>query len=126
LNLLIIFRQSFEHDFDTARGNTMFRKTDKVERSIEEEVSLLADALEGVLQEGADKTEDEIASLRRSAQDTLREVKARISGDTPCPVTDRVKNACCDVNGYVRNKPWHSVGIGATAGLILGLLLSKR
>ena len=104
----------------------MYRKTDKVERTIEEEVSLLADALEGVLQEGADKTEDEIASLRRSAQDTLREVKARISGDTPCPVTDRVKNACCDVNGYVRNKPWHSVGIGATAGLILGLLLSKR
>jgi len=38
----------------------------------------------------------------------------------------RAKQAAYRADDYVHEKPWQGVGIGATAGLVLGLLLARR
>ncbi|WP_038926408.1 glycine zipper domain-containing protein, partial [Yersinia pestis] len=38
----------------------------------------------------------------------------------------QIKAMACCTDDYVRQNPWCSVGIGATIGLIVGLLVARR
>ena len=39
---------------------------------------------------------------------------------------NRAQDFQSDVESYVRENPWHSLGIAAGVGLVLGVLLSRR
>ena len=98
---------------------------------IHNDVSQLSDTLEEVLKSWGSDAKEEAEAARAKAQSLLKETRARINGHNRVQQAALdARQAACDALGcadtYVRNKPWHSVGIGATAGLILGLLLSKR
>ena len=38
----------------------------------------------------------------------------------------RAKKAVYRADDYVHENPWHGIGVGASVGLVLGLLLARR
>ncbi|GKW14345.1 protein ElaB [Pectobacterium actinidiae] len=91
---------------------------------VDDDLKLLSETLDGVLRYTGDQADQAYLDLKKGAEKALLEVKARIG------VTDsyyaRAKQVADKADVYVHDKPWHGIGIGATVGLVLGLLLAKR
>lgn len=91
---------------------------------IDDDVKLLADTLDEVLRYSGDQADEAYLTLKKNAESALLEVKARLG------ISDsyyaKAKLVASRADGYVHDKPWHGIGIGATLGLVVGLLLSRR
>ncbi|MGL9721866.1 glycine zipper domain-containing protein [Symbiopectobacterium sp.] len=85
---------------------------------------LLADTLDDILRYSGDSADEAYITLKKNAKNALLEVKARLGiSDSYYAKAKQVANrADC----YVHKKPWHGVGVGASLGLVLGLLLARR
>ena len=99
------------------------KKTDKVEKSIDQDVTLLADTLDEVLQSAGNKSKDELDKLRSKAQGVLRDTRARFNGDK---ISKHARDAAAQANDYVKDNPWYGVGAGAAIGIVIGVLLGRR
>lgn len=99
------------------------KKTDKVEKSIDQDVTLLADTLDEVLQSAGSKSKDELDKLRSKAQGVLRDTRARFNGDK---ISQQARDAAAQANDYVKDNPWYGVGAGAAIGIVIGVLLGRR
>jgi ElaB protein len=86
---------------------------------------MLTDTLEEVLQYSGDRADQAYVDIKAHAEQALSEVKSRLA-DTTESYYARAKDAVYRTDDYVRENPWHSVGIGATLGLVLGLLLARK
>ncbi len=92
------------------------------ESRIDDDLTLLSETLEEVLRSSGDPTDQKYIELKARAEQSLEEVKNRVSqaSDT---YYYRAKQVAYRADDYVREKPWQGVGIGAAAGLVFGLLL---
>ncbi|MDU2938863.1 protein ElaB [Superficieibacter electus] len=92
------------------------------ESRIDDDLTLLSETLEEVLRSSGDPTDQKYIELKARAEQSLEDVKNRVSqaSDT---YYYRAKQVAYRADDYVREKPWQGVGIGAAAGLVLGLLL---
>ncbi|NMP25977.1 DUF883 family protein [Rahnella sp. SAP-1] len=102
----------------------MFKKTDKVERDIDQDVNLLADTLDEVLKSGGSKTKEELEKIRGKAEGVLRDTRARFNGNSN--LTQHARDAANQASNYVKENPWHGIGVGAAVGIVLGVLLGRR
>ncbi|MGC6389907.1 DUF883 family protein [Ewingella sp. S1.OA.A_B6] len=102
----------------------MFKKSEKVERDIDQDVTLLADTLDEVLQSSGAKTKDELEKIRGKAQGVLRDARARFNNSGS--ITQHARDAADQATNYVKDNPWHGVGVGAAVGIVLGVLLGRR
>lgn len=102
----------------------MFKKAEKVERDIDQDVALLADTLDEVLRDSASKTKEELSELHRKAKGVLRDARARFNDSSN--LRQHARDMADHANSYVRDKPWQGVGIGAAVGIVIGLLLARR
>lgn len=102
----------------------MFKKSEKVERDLDQDVTLLADTLDDVLRSSGDKTKEELAKVYHNAEGVLRDARARFSGSAS--LKQHARDVADNADNYVHNKPWQGVGIGAAIGLVLGVLLARR
>ncbi|MDQ7097741.1 MULTISPECIES: YqjD family protein [unclassified Serratia (in: enterobacteria)] len=102
----------------------MFKKAERTERDIDQDVTLLADTLDEVLRESGDKTQEELKALHSKAKGVLRDARSRFNGSTS--LTQHARDAVDQADSYVRDKPWQGVGIGAAVGIVLGVLLARR
>lgn len=66
----------------------MFNKSEKVERDLDQDVTLLADTLDDVLRSSGDKTKEELAKVHHNAEGVLRDARARFSA------LDQLETAC--------------------------------
>ncbi|BCA38503.1 DUF883 family protein [Kluyvera ascorbata] len=93
-------------------------------QDIHNDVSQLADSLEGIIKSWASDDKDEIEAVRHNAKKLLSETRARIHG------RNRLQQSVCDVAGsaddYIRDKPWQSVSAAAAVGIFIGVLLGSR
>jgi ElaB protein len=103
----------------------MARNTDRDQTTLDDDLRMLSDTLEEVLRYSGDRADQAYLDIKSHAEEALSEVKSRLA-DTTESYYARAKDAVCRTDGYVRENPWHSVGIGATVGLVLGLLLSRK
>ena len=46
--------------------------------------------------------------------------------DAPASVLNKAKEAATAADDYVQDNPWRSIGLAASVGLIVGLLISRR
>ncbi|PPS58773.1 protein ElaB [Pantoea sp. BRM17] len=71
-------------------------------------------------------TGDEVPyiELKQKAEQALEDVKSRVSQASDSYYY-RAKQAAYRADDYVHEKPWQGVGIGAAAGLFVGLLLAR-
>jgi ElaB/YqjD/DUF883 family membrane-anchored ribosome-binding protein len=86
--------------------------------------SIMADA-EELLKATASATGDRILAARARAEETLKSARERLSSlddDAMAQVKEVAKGA----DDYVREHPWGAVGIAAVAGLLLGVMISRR
>jgi ElaB/YqjD/DUF883 family membrane-anchored ribosome-binding protein len=68
---------------------------------------------------------EKVGAIRARAEETLRAAKAHLAGLDDA-VLDRAKDAARATDEYVHEHPWSAVGIAAVAGLVVGVLLSRR
>ncbi|OAT34090.1 ElaB family protein [Buttiauxella brennerae ATCC 51605] len=95
------------------------------ESRLDDDLTLLSETLEEVLRSSGDPADQKYIELKERAEQALSEVKARVSSASD-NYYYRAKQAVYRADDYVREKPWQGVGVGAAAGLVLGLLLARR
>jgi ElaB/YqjD/DUF883 family membrane-anchored ribosome-binding protein len=80
---------------------------------------------ESLLKATAAQTGEKIDEARQRAAESVRQAKARLA-DVEEEALRRAQALAADAEEYVRGNPWQSIGIAAGAGLLLGLLISRR
>ena len=101
----------------------MFNRTTKNEEiDINQDVAQLADTLDDLLKSYGSKAQDEVDGARSRAEALLKETRAKLHGRNR--VTQVAKEATQHVDTYVRDKPWHGVGIGTALGIFVGALIA--
>lgn len=80
---------------------------------------------EALLKATSAQTGEKIQEIRARAEESLRQARARL-GEVEEEALRRAREISDSAEDYVRENPWQSVGIAAGAGLLLGLLLSRR
>jgi len=95
------------------------------ESRLDDDLTLLSETLEEVLRSSGDPADQKYIELKARAEAALSEVKARVSSASDNYYYG-AKKAVYRADDYVREKPWQGVGVGAAAGLVLGLLLARR
>jgi ElaB/YqjD/DUF883 family membrane-anchored ribosome-binding protein len=86
--------------------------------------TVIADA-EELLKATAGAAGDRIAAARARAELTVRNAKAKLA-DLNAEMVDRAKDAARTTDDYVHEHPWQAIGLAAAAGLVAGLLISRR
>jgi ElaB/YqjD/DUF883 family membrane-anchored ribosome-binding protein len=81
---------------------------------------VISDA-EALLRATAGQAGEAAAAARAKLQEGLESAKLKL-GPLGKEAAERVRAA----DDYVRENPWHAVGIAALVGIALGLLISRR
>lgn len=89
------------------------------------ELKNLADTLEEVLSSTTNKSKGELDKLRQKARVALDSSREKL-GDSGEYLAQTTREAAQKADGYVRDNPWHGVGIGAAIGVAIGILISRR
>ncbi|SFN31319.1 ElaB protein [Izhakiella capsodis] len=103
----------------------MATSVEQFDTRLDDDLALLAETLEDVLASSGDPSDEKYIELKKKAESTLKDVKNRISNASDTYYV-RAKQAVYRADDYVHEKPWHGIGVGASIGLVLGLLLSRR
>jgi ElaB/YqjD/DUF883 family membrane-anchored ribosome-binding protein len=91
---------------------------------IDDLTAVIRDA-ESLLRATASQTGGKVEEIRARAEETVRNAKERLAGIEEQAV-ERARVFAGDADEYVRGNPWQAVAIAAGAGLLIGLLLSRR
>ncbi|KQN55118.1 stress response protein ElaB [Erwinia sp. E602] len=92
---------------------------------LDDDLALLTKTLEEVLKSSGDPADQKYVELKAKAEKSLDEVKTRISNASDSYYY-RARQAVSRADEYVHDKPWQGIGVGATVGLVVGLLLARR
>jgi len=68
---------------------------------------------------------ERIRAARSKAEETLRAARERLA-NVDDAVMEQAKEAARSADEYVHEHPWGAVGIAAVAGVLLGVLISRR
>lgn len=98
---------------------------DTTSEHLRAELKNLADTLEEVLSSTGDKSKTELDKLRHKAREALDTSRERL-GESGERLAQSTREAAHKADDYVRENPWHGVGIGAAVGVVIGILLSRR
>lgn len=83
------------------------------------------DDAEKLLREAADTTGDKANELRERAMESLRRTRVALY-DAQDAVLAKGRVAVRATDDYVHDNPWQAAGFAGLAGLLLGVLLSRR
>lgn len=86
--------------------------------------AVVADA-EALLNATASQTGDRVDGIRARAEESLKKARDRIL-EAEGEAVIQVREAAASADDYVQKNPWQAVGMAAGAGLLLGLLISRR
>ena len=85
---------------------------------------VVADA-EELLRATASQAGEKVSAARERIQASLATAKVKLA-DVERAMLEKTKLAARATDEYVRDNPWQAVGIAAAAGLVLGVLISRR
>jgi len=85
---------------------------------------VVADA-EELLRATASQAGEKVSAARERIQASLATAKVKL-GEAERALLEKTKLAAKATDDYVRDNPWQAVGIAAMAGLVLGILISRR
>ena len=94
------------------------------QNSLDDDLRMLTETLEEVLKSSGDKADEKYIQVKVRAENALKDIKSRIdpAGRSYCKKARQVAER---TDYYVHENPWHGVGFGAAAGLVVGLLLRR-
>ena len=85
---------------------------------------VVADA-EELLRATASQAGEKVSAARERIQASLGTAKVKLA-EAERVLVDKTKDAAKSTDEFVRDNPWQAVGIAAAAGLVLGVLISRR
>jgi ElaB/YqjD/DUF883 family membrane-anchored ribosome-binding protein len=85
---------------------------------------VVADA-EELLRATASQAGEKVAAARERIQASLATAKVKLT-DAERALLEKSKLAAKAADEYVHENPWQAVGAAAVAGLVLGILISRR
>ena len=85
---------------------------------------VVADA-EELLRATASQAGEKVVAARERIQASLATAKVKLT-DAEQVLLEKSKLAAKATDEYVRDNPWQAVGAAALAGLVLGVLISRR
>ena len=85
---------------------------------------VVADA-EELLRATASQAGEKVSAARERIQASLATAKVKLT-DAERALLEKSKLAAKATDEYVRDNPWQAVGVAAVAGLVLGILISRR
>ena len=88
------------------------------------DLRILVIDVEQLLKLTASQTGERVAQVRAKAEESLQVAKVRIA-ELQVEAVAKARAARQATDAYVRANPWEAVAMGAFAGLVLGLLLSR-
>ncbi|MDO9366243.1 MAG: YqjD family protein [Methylotenera sp.] len=91
---------------------------------INEFKSVVFDA-EALLKATANTSGDKIAEVRAKAEKSLNIAKAKLA-DAQDEMLAKTKAAAKVTDVYVHENPWRSIGLAASVGVVIGLLIGRR
>jgi len=96
-------------------------KTDALSREFHK---FIAD-IENLLKETADLTGDELVLARNKLNDRVNEARGSVSTISH-DLAVRANKSASKANRQVHEEPWKAIGGAAAAGLILGMLFTRK
>ena len=85
---------------------------------------VVADA-EELLRATAAQAGEKVSAARERIQASLAAAKVKLT-EAERALLEKSKEAAKAADEYVRENPWQAVGVAAAAGLVLGILISRR
>jgi ElaB/YqjD/DUF883 family membrane-anchored ribosome-binding protein len=85
---------------------------------------VIADADE-LLRATAGQAGEKVAAARARIQDSMDAARIKLA-EVGEASAEKAKAAARATDDYVRDHPWHAVGVAALIGLVLGTLISRR
>ena len=85
---------------------------------------VVADA-EELLRATATQAGEKVSAARERIQASLATAKVKLT-EAEQVLLEKSKEAAKAADEYVRENPWQAVGVAAMAGLVLGILISRR
>ena len=85
---------------------------------------VVADA-EELLRATASQVGEKVSAARERIQTSLASAKVKLT-EAERALVEKTKQAAKVTDEYVHDNPWQAVGIAAMAGLVLGILISRR
>ena len=90
-----------------------------------EDLKVVAQDVEELLRATASQTGEKLSEARTRAEESLRSARMRLTQASD-EIAERTRAAASATDDYVRDTPWHAVGIAAGIGFAVGLLLARR
>jgi ElaB/YqjD/DUF883 family membrane-anchored ribosome-binding protein len=94
------------------------------ERLVDDLAAVLAEA-EEMLKRASVETGDKARDLRSQVETQLLRAKLKLQ-EIEGEAIDHAKAAARATDDYVHDHPWQAIGIAASVGLLLGLLMNRR
>ena len=94
------------------------------ERLVDDVAAVLAEA-EEMLKRATLETGDKARDLRSQVETQLLRAKLKLQ-EIEGEAIDHAKAAARATDDYVHDHPWHAIGIAASVGLLIGLLMNRR
>lgn len=100
------------------------KKKDKTAALHREFENFLAD-IDSLLKESANLTGEEFSDAREKLHERVAEARESVV-DMGHDLARRARKTADKANLEVHEEPWKAVGVGAVAGLVLGMLFARR
>lgn len=104
--------------------NDFSNKNVSTEQLIADFKVVIADA-EALIKATAHQGGDALENLRSKAEESLATAKEKMA-DAQDNLIEQSKVVAKSTDEYVHENPWKAIGIGASVGLIVGLLIGRR
>ena len=93
-------------------------------RLVQDFTTVLEDA-QALLRHAAGDAGKSYADARQRLEKSIEQARERI-GSAEEAMLASAREAGRSADGYVRSHPWESIAVGASVGLLLGMLLARR
>ena len=80
---------------------------------------------EEILRATAGVAGEKMVDLREQIADRLHDAKMRLA-DAEAALVDKTKAAARATDDYVKTNPWQAVGIAASIGFLIGVMINRR
>lgn len=94
------------------------------EQLIDDFKVVVADA-EALLKATASQGGEKMAEVRAKAEESLRVAKVKMA-EAQAALLAKTKEAARATDVYVHENPWRAIGVAASVGLVIGLLIGRR
>lgn len=94
------------------------------EQLIHDFKAVVADA-EALLKATAGQGGETVATIRARVEESLATAKVKMA-DAQAALVDKTKAAAKATDEYVHVHPWQAIGVAASVGMVVGLLIGRR